>query len=77
MNLDDGHLLEITHVNWHFAFSLRVPVPLGPFLALAMRILRVNGTLLAIPAPLGATISSVNQVSTCSGTRETKDNCWH
>lgn len=65
MNLNYGHLLETTHVNWFFAFALKVRVPIGPLLALAMRILRVDGSRLAVPPPHGATVSSVHQVSLC------------
>jgi hypothetical protein len=57
--------MEETFVILFCSILRKVPVPIGPLLALAMRILRVDGSRLPTPPTMGAAVSSVHQVSLC------------
>ncbi|KAL2608984.1 hypothetical protein R1flu_027557 [Riccia fluitans] len=47
-------------------YHVPVPVPVKSLLALATRILRVDGSRLAVPTTMSAAVSSVHQLSLCS-----------
>ncbi|CAM6128296.1 unnamed protein product [Calypogeia fissa] len=60
-----GSLLQCCRYLLTNPYPVPVPVPIGPLLTLAMRILRVDGSRLPTPPPVGAPVSSVHQVSLC------------
>lgn len=45
---------------------VKVPVPIKPLLALATRVLRVDGSRISMPNSMNVAVSSVHQVSLCS-----------
>ncbi|KAG0632018.1 hypothetical protein M758_1G298300 [Ceratodon purpureus] len=61
-----SNLLQCCNYLLTSPFPVPVPAPLGPLLALSMRILRVDGSRLSSASRLGAPIPSSHQAALCS-----------